>query len=77
MEDANLETKGKFKDSEYEVMLYEYKHGLNAYLEGLGPDAPVKNMAEVIAFNKQNSDKLLKYFDQKHLEKSPRERPPH
>ena len=70
VEDANLETKGKFEDSEYETMLYEYKHGLNAYFESLGPDAPVKSLEEVIAFNKKNSGKMLKYFDQKHLEKA-------
>lgn len=70
VEDANLETKGKFRDSEYEVMLFEYKHGLNAYFESLGPDAPVKSLADVIAFNRENSDRVMRYFDQKHMEKA-------
>ncbi len=68
--EANLETKDKFRESEYEVMLYEYKHGLNAYFKSLGPDAPVKSLEDVIAFNEKHSDVMLKYFDQKHLEKA-------
>ena len=70
VEDANLETKGKFEESEYEVMLYEYKHGLNAYFASLGPDAPVRSLEAVIAFNRENSDKVLRYFDQKRLEEA-------
>ncbi|CAN5896566.1 amidase [soil metagenome] len=75
VENANLETKDKFEDSEYEVMLYEYKHGLNAYFESLGPDAPVKSLEEVIAFNKKNSGKIMTYFDQLHLEKAAKKGP--
>jgi amidase len=38
-------------EHEIEVLLYEFKAGLDAYLAGLGPDAPVKSMADVIAFD--------------------------
>jgi amidase len=34
-----------------EVMLYEMKAGINAYLAELGPDSPMKTLADVIAFN--------------------------
>lgn len=50
-----------------EVMLYEYKDGLNRYFESLGPDAPIKNLEELIAFNKNDSIEL-RYFDQIYLE---------
>ncbi len=33
----------------YQVMLYEFKDGLNQYLTSLGDQAPVKNLEEVIA----------------------------
>ena len=36
-------------------MLYEFKDGLNKYLAGLGNDAPVKNLNELIEFNKSDS----------------------
>lgn len=37
-----------------EVMLYELKAGLNAYLAGLGPKAPIKTLADLIAFNDEH-----------------------
>jgi len=43
------------------VLSYEFKRDLNAYLATLGPDAPVKTLADVIAFNNANADVALKY----------------
>jgi amidase len=61
---AEIETKGKFGDSEYEVLLYEFKADLNAYLAQLGPDAPVRTMEEIIEFNEKNRDRVMPYFGQ-------------
>ncbi len=61
---ADLVTTGKYDDSEFEVLLYEFKADLNAYLAGLGPSSPVKTLADIIAFNEKNSDRELKYFGQ-------------
>ena len=61
---ADIPTAGKFDDSELEVLLYEFKAGLNAYLAGLGPKAPVHSLKEVIAFNEQNSAREMAYFGQ-------------
>jgi amidase len=49
------------------VMLFEYKDGLNKYFNSLGPDSPVKDIAELIAFNKSDSVSL-RYFNQHYLE---------
>jgi len=46
------------------VMRYEFKAGLNAYLAALGPEAPVKSLEEVIAFNEANADREMPYFQQ-------------
>lgn len=54
------------ENSSFEVMLYEFKDGLNKYFKSLGPDAPVKNIEELIAFNKKDSIEL-KYFNQAYL----------
>jgi amidase len=61
---ANIETSGKFGDSEFQVLLYELKADLNAYLARLGPNAPVKTLKDVIDFNDKNSDKEMPYFGQ-------------
>lgn len=49
------------------VLEYEFKADLNAYLQGLGPDAPVKSLAEVIDFNERNADREMPYFGQERL----------
>ena len=58
---------GRVGNYSFEIMLYEYKDGLNKYFQSLGSDAPVKSIEEVIAFNKSDSIEL-NYFNQKYLE---------
>ena len=43
------------------VLSYEFKRDLNLYLSSLGEDAPVKTLADVIAFNNANPEVALKY----------------
>src|SRR5688572_8451739 len=61
---ADIPTAGKFDDSEFEVLLYEFKADLNKYLAGLGPQAPVRSLKDVIAFNEKNRDREMPYFGQ-------------
>ena len=51
----------------FQVMLHEYKDGLNNYFASLGEDAPIRNLEELIAFNKEDSIEL-KYYNQAYLE---------
>ena len=60
---ADIPTTGKFDDSEFEVLLYEFKADLNAYLAGLAT-TPVRSLKEVIAFNDKNRDREMPYFGQ-------------
>jgi amidase len=55
-----------YEKASMEVMLYEFKDGLNKYFASLGNNVPVKNIKELIAFNLKDSVEL-KYFDQKIL----------
>ena len=55
-------------NSEYELLLYEFKDGLNAYLAGLGADFPYKTIEDLIQFNKENNDKEMPYFQQEIFE---------
>ncbi len=60
---ADLESHGKFDDSEFTVLLYELKADLNAYLAGR-PGASVHSLKEVIEFNEHNKSKEMPYFAQ-------------
>lgn len=51
----------------FQIMLYEYKKGLNDYFESLGASAPIKNLEDLIDFNKNDSLEL-KHFGQQYLE---------
>ncbi len=57
----------KADQASFEVMLYEYKDGLNNYLKSLGPDSHIKSIEDLIKFNKADTVEL-KYFNQKYLE---------
>ena len=48
-------------ESEYTVLLYEFKADLNAYLAEL-IDSPVRSLADVIAFNEAHAEQELLYF---------------
>lgn len=63
---ADLDSLEGFGESEVTVLLYEFKADLNAYLATLGPDAPVKTMADVIAFNAANPA-VMPYFGQERM----------
>lgn len=67
---ADVETLGKFDESESMIFLYELKADLNAYLAGLGPSAPVKTLKDIIDFNDRNKDKEMPYFGQDMFVKS-------
>ena len=55
---------GKYTQSELDVLLYELKADLAAYLAEYAPGAPVKTLADVIAFNERNKAKEMPYFGQ-------------
>ncbi len=53
-------------EDEFNVLLYEFKDGVNKYLAQA--NAPVKTLADVIAFNKANVAKAMPFFQQETLE---------
>ncbi|HKS36667.1 MAG TPA: amidase [Verrucomicrobiae bacterium] len=57
-------------EAEREVLLYEFKTDLNAYLASLGPKAPVRSLKDVIEFNERNKEKELPWFGQETLIKA-------
>jgi amidase len=55
-------------EAEFDVLLYEFKDGVNKYLGQT--NAPVKTLADVIAFNKANAAKAMPFFQQETLEQA-------
>ena len=68
MEIERISTSSIGRES-FDVLLYEFKDGLNKYFASLGPNAPLKSLEDLIEFNKQDSIEL-KFFDQSVLEQA-------
>lgn len=66
--DADIATAGQWDDAEFEVLLHEFKHGLDAYLSGSG--APVRSLAELIEYNKAHADREMPLFGQELFEQA-------
>ena len=60
---ADLESHGKFDDTELLVLLYELKADLNAYL-ATRSGGQMHSLADVIAFNEKNKQSEMPYFGQ-------------
>ncbi len=60
---ADLESHGKFDDTEFTVLLYELKTDLNTYLASR-PDVAVHSLKEIIDYNERNREKEMPYFGQ-------------
>jgi len=61
---ANVDATKNIEAAEINVLLYELKANLNAYLASLGPKAQTKTLKEIIEFNEKHADKELQYFGQ-------------
>jgi amidase len=70
---VDIDTDG-MGDAETEVLLYEFKADLNDYLAG--SNAPVRTLADVIAFNAANADAVMPFFGQDLLEQASQKGPP-
>ena len=60
--DVKIATYDKWNAPEYEVLLYEFKDGLNTYLKNAG--SPHASLEALIAWNKANAVKAMPLFGQ-------------
>jgi amidase len=67
LDPADLPTHGKFDDSEFDAMLYEFNDGINRYLAGTQANVKVRSLDALIAFNERNSAREMPYFGQEIL----------
>lgn len=67
---TNITTTSKLGEPEFEVLLYEFKAGLNEYLASLPASsasssvARVRTLADIIRFNDENREREMPYFGQ-------------
>jgi len=59
---ADLPTHGQFGDAEFEVLLHEFAPALADYFSR--SEAPVENLAALIAFNDEQADTVMPWFGQ-------------
>ncbi|MFN7956991.1 MAG: amidase [Holophagaceae bacterium] len=57
-----------YDEAEFEVLLYEFKADLNAYLGGRG--GPVRDLAALMAFNEQRRAQEMPFFGQELLQQA-------
>ncbi len=60
--DVRVPTYNDWSDAEFQVLLYEFKDGLNAYLEQSA--APHKSLEALIAWNSANAARVMPFFGQ-------------
>ena len=63
VEGIDLGDRAALAEAERTVLLAEFKAGLNAYLQG-HPAAPMRDLDEVVAFNRRHADRVMPYFGQ-------------
>lgn len=61
---VEVKTLEQFGDDEYQLLLYEFKTTLNDYLGGLGANAKIRNLDDLIAFNDKHADREMPFFGQ-------------
>jgi amidase len=72
---ADMETTGKYDDTELEVLLYEFKADLNAYLAEVPPAVKTRTLADLIQFNKDHRAQEMPYFGQELFERAEKKGP--
>jgi len=65
---ADIPHVGEYDGAEYEVLLYEFKADLNAYLRDWAPTASCRTLADLIAFNERARAREMPYFGQEIFE---------
>ena len=71
VDEIEWQTPDGFFGQAYDVLLYEFKHDLNAYLAGLpDPDLADMTLADMIKFNRNNAATEMPWFDQEIFEQA-------
>ena len=61
---ADMDSVGKYDNSEWEVLLYEFKADLNKYLAGTSNKLEPKSLKDLIRINEEIADQSMPFFGQ-------------
>jgi amidase len=67
VDDVDLGGALRLRERELDVLLYEFRTGLDAYLAA-HPGAPVRSLEELVAFNEAHAGSVMPYFRQELFE---------
>ncbi len=62
-----LETREEIHEHELEVLLYEFKTDLNEYLAKAKTPSGIRSLADLIAYNQSNAERVMPFFGQELL----------
>jgi amidase len=62
-----LPNANRYGQTEYDVLLFEFKDGLTKYLKEFAPTSSLKSLADIIAFNEKHRDTVMPFFAQEHV----------
>ncbi|HZG73750.1 MAG TPA: amidase family protein [Chondromyces sp.] len=65
---ATIPSKDELANFSSSVLAYEFKGDINAYLGKLPDNIPVHSLAELIQYNSDNADTMLKYGQQRQID---------
>ncbi|MFQ5699574.1 MAG: amidase [Myxococcota bacterium] len=72
-----VQLKGRWEmvQASFQVLLYEFKDGIDRYLTALGPEAPVRSLADLIDFDRRHRDSEMPFFGQELFEQAQQKGP--
>ncbi|MEW5877651.1 MAG: amidase [Acidobacteriota bacterium] len=72
---ADIPHLGEYDEAEFEVLLYEFKWQLAAYLQKWAPTCPYRDLQALIAFNEEHREQEMPYFGQEIFEMAAKKGP--
>ncbi len=72
---ADIPHLGEYDEAEFEVLLYEFKWQLAAYLQQWAPTCPYRTLAHLIDFNRQRAQEEMPFFAQEIFEMAEKKGP--
>jgi len=70
VDDLTLTPMSELRDSEMVVMTTQFKDGLNRYLADRAPQAALRSLEQIIAFNQKHAKEVMPWFQQELFELS-------
>jgi len=61
---VEIKSLNDLSESEFQVLLYDFKNDLNEYLLKYGPINSLKNINDIIKFNSEHQERVMTYFAQ-------------